>query len=462
MSETAILFIEDDPAGREMGAFNLRRAGHEVDTAEDGKRGLELFDPRRHDLVITDLKMPGLPGTEVLREVKERSPETPVIVVTAYASVEGAVDAMKAGADDFIGKPFNRDHLLLAVDRALQRRRLAGQLRSLRIQASGVERPLVYASAAMERLARMTDRVAQSEATVLITGESGTGKELVARRIHVRSHRAEGPFVAVNCAAIPAELLESELFGHEKGAFTGASRARLGRFRQAAGGTLFLDEVGELPLALQSKLLRALQERAVDVVGSDQPVPVDLRVIAATNADLLALARDGRFREDLFYRLNVLELHVPALRERPEDIEVLAQHFVGLHAGGRDLTLPPALLAELRRRPWPGNVRELENACERLVILCAGDELALDDLPPRRGEASDPAPGAPAPGVGDFLDAWPPLPEEGLSLVDLEKRVVERVLRLKAGNVSAAARYLGVPRHILTYRMEKYGLERPQ
>jgi two-component system NtrC family response regulator len=455
MADARILLIEDDPSGREMGAFNLRKAGYEVDTAEHGERGLELFSPEHHQLVITDLRMPKLDGMAVLEAVKERAPDTPVLVITAYGSVDTAVEAMKRGAADFVGKPFNRDHLLMTVDRALEGSRLRAEVRDLRRRATGVERQIVYRSNAMERVLEIADRVAQAEATVLITGETGTGKELVARRIHARSERADGPFVAVNCAAIPHELIESELFGHEQGAFTGAAKPRAGRFRQADGGTLFLDEVAELPAPLQSKLLRVLQERLVDVVGADQPVAVDVRVIAATNRDLLQHVEEGGFREDLLYRLNVVEVPLPPLRERAEDIEVLLRHFVAQFAGGRELAVSPELRDELERRPWPGNVRQLQNAVERLTILCPGSDLRIDDLPPG---AAAPAPSPAAAGAAS--DEWPALPPDGLGLVDLEKRVIERVLELKQGNVTQAAQYLQVPRHILAYRMAKYGIAR--
>jgi two-component system NtrC family response regulator len=449
MPNPALLLLEDDPAGRELARFNLARAGYAVDTADDGASGLARFDPARHALVITDVKMPGLSGLEVLKRVKAASPDTPVLVVTAFGNVELAVEAMKAGACDFIGKPFNRDQLLLAVERALAGRRLQEEVRTLRRASRGVERPIIGRSEALGRLLDLCDRVAASSANVLITGESGTGKELLARRLHARGPRSDGPFVVVNCAAIPAALLEAELFGHEKGAFTGADRARPGRFRQAHGGTLFLDEVGELPPELQPKLLRVLQERVVDVLGGDRPVAVDVRVMAATNRELRAEIAAGRFREDLFYRLNVVELAVPPLRERPDDLEPLARHFALGFSPGRDVVLTDELLAELRTRPWPGNVRELENACERLVILCDGDRLTPDHLPPRTA-----APGAPA------GDEWPPLPPDGLSLVDLEKRVIERALALKRWNVSQTAQYLGIPRHVLIYRLEKHGIHR--
>ena len=446
-----ILLIEDDASGREMGAFNLRGAGHEVDVAASGEEGLAVFS-NSHDLVVTDIRMPGMSGLDVLRTIKSKAPEVPVVIITAFGSVDVAVEAMRGGAYDFIVKPFKRDQLLLTVARALENRALRAEVQTLRRKTKGIERPIVAASDAMRRVLDVADRVAPTDATVLITGETGTGKELVARRIHARSSRGDGPFVAVNCAAIPAELIESELFGHEKGAFTGANRARRGRFRQAQGGTIFLDEIGEMPLALQGKLLRALQEKRVDVVGSDVPVEIDARVIAATNQELPTRVAEGAFRQDLFYRLNVMEIPIPALRERPDDIDALVDHFVGEHSRDRDIGVSSVLREEMRRRPWPGNVRQLENACERAIILCPSDELRVEDLPPLVDSPAGP--------TSQSME-WPELPPEGLGLVDLEKRVIERVLLLKQGNVSQAAAYLRVPRHILTYRMAKYGIRRP-
>ena len=450
-----ILFIDDDKAGREVALFNLRRAGYELTPAADGQEGLSLFSPEKFDLVITDVKMPGISGIDVLRRIRAQAPEVPVLVITAFGNVETAVEAMKEGAYDFIGKPFHRDQLLLSVERALERRRLATEVRMLRIRASGVEREIIGSSSDMKRLLEISDRVSKTDAGILITGESGTGKEVIARRIHVHSHRAEGPFVAINCAAIPGELLESELFGHAKGAFTGAVKERLGRFRQAQGGTLFLDEIGEIPLPLQAKLLRVLQEKVVDAVGGDAPVPVNVRIVAATNKDLQNRIRAGAFREDLYYRLNVVEVHVPPLRERPEDIPALVEHFVRELTEGRDLTVPPRVMEELRRRPWPGNVRELKNACERMVILCQGNEVSLEDLP----APSDRMRPEKAPMIGNGGDL-PPLPADGLSLVDLEKKVIESALRLKKGNMTQTAAFLRIPRHVLTYRLEKYGIRR--
>ena len=455
MASERILFIDDDRAGREVALFNLRKAGYRVEAASDGQEGLSAFFPGRFDLVITDVKMPGISGIEVLRRIRAQSEDVPVLVITAFGNVETAVEAMKEGAYDFIGKPFHREQLLLAVEKALERKRLGDEVRDLRIRTSGVERMIVSASPAMQRVLEMADRVAGTPATVLITGESGTGKEAVARRIHVRSPRAEGPFVAVNCAAIPAELLESELFGHARGAFTGAVRDRLGRFRQANGGTLFLDEIGEMPLPLQAKLLRVLQEKTVDEVGGDKPIPVDARILVATNRDLPERIREGTFREDLYYRLNVFEIRVPPLRERPEDIPRLVEHFLNEISPDREIAVPGRVMEVLTSRPWPGNVRELKNACERMAILCRGGEVSLEDLPP----AGPPARTGGTAGEG-FADEWPPLPPEGLSLVDLEKRVIERALRLKGGNITQAAAYLNVPRHILVYRIEKYGIRR--
>jgi two-component system NtrC family response regulator len=443
MDPQAILMIEDDDSGRELGLFNLRRAGYRAEGAENGEAGLAVFDPAHHDLVITDVRMPGVDGLEVLAAIRERSPTTPVIVITAYGDVELAVEAMKAGAADFIGKPFNREHLLLAVGRALERRRLDHELRRLRIRASGVERPIVHASAAMTRVLEIADRVAGSGAPALITGESGTGKELVARRIHVHSDRASGPFVVVHSPAIAGEGAELELFGDAR---------RPGRIRQADGGTLFLDGIGELSPAIQGKLLQVVEAGVITPAGGAPRIPVDCRILAATRPEGRSCLRD-----DLLYRLAVVEIAIPPLRERPEDVPPLCAHFVGIYSGERDLELDDPLIEAMLRRSWPGNVRELANACERLVLLSRGGRLDAADLPPESAEAG--AAGEGAVGLDAFLAS---LPEDGLSLIDLERRVIARVLGLKRWNVSQAAVYLQIPRHVLAYRMEKYGLRRPQ
>jgi len=447
MVPKVILLIEDDDSGRELGLFNLRRAGYRAEGAASGEEGLERFDPELHELVITDVRMPGTGGLEVLAQITEATGgEVPVIVITAYGDVELAVRAMRLGAADFIGKPFNRDHLLLAVERALARRQLEREVVSLRIQATGIERPIIHASTAMVRVLEIADRLAGSSSPALITGESGTGKELIARRIHVRSGRAAGPFVVVHGPAIAGERAEIELFGDAD---------HRGRVRQAQGGTLFLDGLSELSPSVQGKLLRVVEEGIVSPEGGAQEVALDCRILAAIRPEARAALRD-----DLLYRLAVVELQVPPLRERTADILPLCVHFVRRFSGDRELGLPPELIEAMRQRPWPGNVRELENACERLVLLRRAGTLELGDLPPlveREPGESDPDRGD-ADGLESFLAT---LPEQGLSLVDLERRVIERALEHKRWNVSQAALYLKIPRHVLAYRMEKYGIRRP-
>ncbi|MEZ4451993.1 MAG: sigma-54 dependent transcriptional regulator [Nannocystaceae bacterium] len=448
MIGAGILLVEDDDSGRELGLFNLRKAGYRAEAAATGEAARALFDPERHDLVITDVKLPGEGGLDVLAAIKAQSPRTPVIVITAYGDVDLAVAAMKAGAVDFIGKPFNRDHLLLAVQRALEHAQLRREVARLRIQARGVERPLIHASAVMTRVLEIADRVAPSAAPVLLLGESGTGKELLARRIHVRSARADAPFVAVHCGAVPSDILDVDLFG---------AGDRQGRARQAEGGTLFLDALDEAPAAVQGKLLRLAEEGVAIPQGGGPPRPVDARIVAAARPDL----RD-QVRADLLYRLAVVEIEVPPLRARPSDIPPLCAHFVARQSGERELEIPPSLIEAMMRRAWPGNVRELENACERLVLLCEGTRLDLADLPPDGAAAAEDPSAGPASGlVGGLEPFLAALPPDGLSLVDLERRVIERVLELRRGNVSQAAHYLQIPRHVLAYRMEKYGIRRP-
>jgi len=436
----AILFVDDDDTGRKVAVFNLRKAGFEVDEAADGAEALKRFDPRRHELVVSDLRMPKVDGLELLRRLHDRAAQVPVIVITAYGNVDVAVEAMQAGAWSFIEKPFSRKRLELAVRRGLETSQLRRENRRLR----GLEREIVTASSLMNEVLALADKLARSDAPVLVTGESGVGKELLARRVHARSDKAAGPFVAVNCAAIPESLIEAELFGHEKGAFTGADKARPGRFRSAEGGSLFLDEVGELPLEAQARLLRVVQEGQVQVVGRDEPVEVDVRLIAATNRDLGEQVDAGRFREDLFYRLDVLRIAVPPLRSRPEDVRVLAEHFLAEYAE-RPLALGADALEALQRRRWRGNVRQLQNVCRRLALLAEGPLITAADLPRARVEAP----------TTDWLER---LPSE-LSLFDVEAQVIVHALQRCEGNVSKAARMLKVPRHILAYRIEKHGIE---
>jgi DNA-binding NtrC family response regulator len=460
-----ILLIDDDASLREVLAYTLREQGHEVETAADGSAGVALLEGAVPDAVITDLKMPGIGGLEVLRRAHEIDPLLPVIVLTAFGSIEDAVAAMRDGAHDYITKPYNRDELRLTVEKALEKRRLVQENRTLR-QRLGDERrhvPLVHASSAMERVVAAIRRIAPTDATVLVTGESGTGKELVAQSLHSLSDRWDRPFVAINCGAIPRDLMESELFGHERGAFTGAVREKPGKFRQAHGGTLLLDEVADLPADLQTKLLRVIETRLVDPVGGTRPVPVDVRVVAATNADLAVRVAEGRFRGDLYYRLNVIPIHLPPLRERREDIAALWEQFLERFSGGARLHTSSGLLRALMRREWPGNARELANLCQRLVLLRGSDQLTEDDL--RTVEGGGPAEPASDGPEGDGTAGGRPgtlypgdLPPDRLPLLDLERELILRALDKCAGNKSRVAIYLGLPRHVLTYRMEKYGI----
>ncbi len=453
MTGRRILLVEDDESLRRVTQVHLEEAGYLVTTAPDGASALALLEKYPQDLVITDLRMPGLNGLELLRRIKAEYPELIVIVVTAFGTVESAVEAMKQGAYDYVTKPVNIEALRMMVARALEHHRLKVEVQNLRRSLDrkyGFENILGRAPALLETL-EAAARVAATDATVLIRGETGTGKELLAKAIHFNSRRREGPFVIINCGAIPPELLESELFGHLKGAFTGAVAHKKGRVEMADGGTLFLDEIGELPLSLQVKLLRLIQEGEIDKLGASAPLKVDVRIIAATHRNLRAMIEDGTFREDLYYRLAVIPLELPPLRERAEDIPELVWHFFerSKQRHGRDrLQLPPALMPYFCAYRWPGNVRELENVIERLVVLARGDEIAFNELP-------------------DFLRRERPaldaiqleLPPQGISLEAVEKELIVRALRKCGGNQSQAARYLDISRKTLIYRMEKYGLK---
>ncbi len=455
--KSKILVIDDDTSLRRVLEYNLVESGYLVVSAPDGEEGLRLFGEETPDLVITDMKMPGMDGIQVLKHIKERAPDMLVIMITAFGAVDVAVDAMKAGAYDYITKPFNRDELRMSVAKALRFTGLAAENRRLKSELADRTdfRSIVGASSEMERVFHVVRKVADTDASVLITGESGTGKELIARQIHDLSSRRDAPFVPINCAAIPRDLLESELFGHVKGAFTGAIKDKIGKFTQAEGGTLFLDEVGELPLDLQPKLLRALQERVIEPVGGGRPVKLDVRVVGATNRDIDVALADGSFREDLFYRLAVIPLQLPSLRERRDDIPLLLRSFCSKHGAGA-VTFEPAALAALSSYHWPGNVRELENLVERLLIMRNGTVITVGDLPAKvRGDV------APADQGGSSLKVIN-LPDGGYSLEQLEREVVMESLARTGWNQTAAARFLRIPRHILVYRMEKYGIQAPE
>ncbi|MCL7489781.1 MAG: sigma-54 dependent transcriptional regulator [Desulfobulbaceae bacterium] len=446
MSES-ILLIDDDASLRRVTEYNLSSAGFKVISAGSGKEGIEAFRNRQPDLVITDVQLGDMDGLELLQQFKEQEPDVPVIVITAYGSIEMAVQAMHLGAFTFITKPFDRDALRLSCTKALELRKLRNQTRALTKEvnrltgAEGME----TANSAMKELLETALRVAGSDATVLITGESGTGKEVLARLIHRNSPRNNEAFIGVNCAAIPENLIESELFGHTKGAFTGAVKNRKGRFQTAHQGTLFLDEIGELQPEMQVKLLRTLQEKMVEPLGSDQIEEVDVRIIAATNRDLQSDIRSGRFREDLYYRLSVIPLHLPPLRDRQEDIPGLVRLFLRKNDAPRDVTFSPEAMKKLQQYHWPGNIRELQNVVERCVILRKANMIEADDiqLPGNAGTISS-----------DLIH----IPPEGISLEEVEKKLISKALQMSKGNRSQAARLLQIPRHVLIYRLEKFAM----
>jgi two-component system NtrC family response regulator len=448
---SSILLVDDDDSLRRVLSFQLEEAGYDVTAVPSAEAAVEKIGKERRpfDLVVTDLAMAGMDGIELLRRVKGEVPGTEVIVITAFGTVESAVSAMKAGAFDYVTKPVSRDELLLTVDKALRMRRLASENVNLRAELASREGfgSLVGRSPGVREAIATAVKVAATDATVLLLGESGTGKELMARGIHAGSPQAGGPFVAINCAAIPEGLVESEMFGHVRGAFTGAVRDRAGKFEEAHGGTLFLDEIGDLKPDLQAKLLRVSETRVVERVGGGKPVAVDVRLIAATHRDLAEMIRKGEFREDLYYRLSVVSIPIPPLREREEDIPLLVDHFVRKFNREERVSVDADVLALFKRHVWPGNVRELENVIERASILRAGTRITRADLPPGFGEAV---------AVETLYPGG--LPDGSLSLDRLERELIERVLRRFGGNQSRTARYLGISRPTLIYRMKKYGL----
>jgi two-component system NtrC family response regulator len=466
MSGKHILLVDDDHSVAEALSFSLASLDFEVTVAHDVSSARATLERNSEfDLVITDLRMPGESGLKLVEFLHHREGGPAVVVLTAHGNVDTAVEAMKLGAVDFLEKPISRETLKLTLARAFRNRALAWENQDLKkkLKATGDARRIIATSLVMSALLDTVDRIADTDATVLLQGESGTGKELLASRIHHHSSRASGPFVAVNCSALPSSLLESELFGHAKGAFTGATRSRSGKFVDANGGTLFLDEIGEMHADLQAKLLRVLQERVVDVVGG-QSRKLDVRVIAATNANLDAMRADGRFRDDLFYRLSVLPIRIPPLRERREDIPVLFEHFVRVISAqeGRPAPVLAAdLHAELIRRDWPGNVRELQNVATRMVLLSTSDRLTQKEFTLFEGPGKPPSPSKenanPTPESGIIAaGAELRLPNEGTSLEELERAAVLAALSACGGNRTRAAKFLRVPRHVLIYRIEKF------
>lgn len=454
MTSNRVLVVDDEESLRRVTQIKLQQAGFEASTAPNAGEALALLAREPKDLVITDLKMPGMSGIELLRKIKDEFPEIVVIVVTAYGTIESAVDAMKLGAYDYIIKPVNAEALKLVVTRALDHHRLKAEVANLR---SALDRKygfesIVGQSKALLAMLDNATRAAQSDATVLIRGETGTGKELLAKAIHFNSPRKEKPLVVINCGAIPKELLESELFGHTKGSFTGALSNKQGKIEMGDKCTLFLDEIGEMPLELQVKLLRLIQEREIEKIGAVNPAKVDVRIIAATHRDLQAMVEDGTFREDLYYRLAVIPLMLPPLRERSDDVpELVAMLFQKAKVKHQrlDLRLPASLLPHFSTHRWPGNVRELENAIERMVVLARGDTISVEDLPEYLRRERQP------------LEAIRlELPPEGISLEAIERELVLRALEKCGWNQTKAAEYLDISRKVLIYRMEKFGLRR--
>ena len=442
-----VLVVDDDPGHRGMLEALLSRWGLAVTSAPDGKEAVERVCERPFDMVLMDIRMPDMDGITALKEIRKYNPAVPVVLMTAYSAVESAVEAMKSGAVDYLIKPLDFDLLKETLFKTLERGEAASPDARAPLPVEGI----VGNSPAIRRMLEMIHTVAPSEATVLITGKSGTGKELVARAIHNQSRRKDGPWVAVNCAALTESLLESELFGHEKGAFTGADKRRDGRFLQADGGTLFLDEIGEISLLMQVKLLRAIQQREIQRVGGDATLKVDVRIVAATNRNLLDEVAAGRFREDLYYRLNVVSIQVPSLQERREDIPLLAEHFLKVFGerNRKDVKgFTPKAMDMLVKYPWPGNVRELENAVERAVVLLFGSTISERELPLavtqayEREEASPPA----------------VLPE-GATLEEVEREAILRMLDSVGDNKSEAAKRLGISRKTLHTKLKRYGQE---
>jgi two-component system, NtrC family, response regulator HydG len=448
MAEPATLLVaDDDPGLRESLERTLTREGYRVVLASDGRAALERVQAGGVDLIVTDLRMPGLTGLELLRAAKAIMPDVDVILLTAFGTVEEAVKAMKDGAYDFLTKPFRREQLIKLVDKALERRDLIEQNKALKKQLEDIRAKgqMIGASPAFRRMLTLVEQIADSSATILIQGESGAGKELVARTIHERSGRRAGPFVAVNCAALPETLLESELFGYEKGAFTGAAGRKEGRFELANGGTLFLDEVADLSLVTQPKILRVLQEGEFERLGATRTIQVDVRIVSATNQDLAEMVKDKRFREDLYYRLNVITVRVPPLRERHEDVRVLAQHYLRVYAAknGRKLEgFSNEALERLESYAWPGNVRELENLIERTVLLARKDRIDAEDLPEEVAGVKRP----PRDAILELV---------GTPLADIEQRLLDETLRITGGNKTQAAKLLGIDVRTVARKLER-------
>lgn len=446
-----ILIADDDESLRRVIEFNLKKKGYRTTAVKTAEKALAVLQKSDFDLLISDMKMPGMDGIELLQKSREIRPELPVIFITAFGTVEKAVEAIKLGAYDYITKPFDTDDFLHTVNKALEHHQLQDE--NIRLRSELESRysfsNIIGTSRVMQEVFATVQKVADSDATVLITGDSGTGKELIAKAIHQHCERSKHPMVIVNCAAIPKELLESELFGHVEGAFTGAIKDKTGKFVLANRGTIFLDEIGDMNLELQAKLLRVLEDKAVEPVGSENSIAVDFRVLAASNQDLRALVKRDKFREDLFYRLNVIPINIPPLRGRIEDIPLLVHHFLQKFSGKRSLSIDKKAMDILTEYEWPGNVRELENVIKRVVILTKGKNIRVSNLPV---EISSDGERRSVEKTGDGL-------QSETTLIESEKKLIIEALERSGWNQTKAAKRLGIPRHVLIYRIKKHNIK---
>lgn len=454
-----VLIIDDEVSLLKLLHLGLKSSDLEVSTVETAQRGLELFQSETFDVVVSDIGLPDLDGIEVLKRLKALQPEVPVIMITAHGTVASALKAMKSGAYDYIPKPFEPEELRLVIDRAMQTKRMSSDLVRLQQEVGSKYdfSNIIGTSAAIKNVFERIKKAADTKSTILILGESGTGKELLAKSIHFNSSRKNGPFVVIDCSAIPENLIESELFGHTKGAFTGADRAKKGLFEEADGGSVFLDEIGELPLEMQAKLLRVLQESTLKRVGDTKPISIDVRVIAATNRNLEEEVKAGRFRQDLFYRLNVVPLHAPALRERRDDIPLLVQHFLKKFAAAskrNTLSLDPQVMDRLRSFEWPGNVRQLENLIEQMAVMAEGDKITLKDLPPPLSEGSPLEP----PMIP--TDSWDLKRAIEQLTAYTEECMIRKALQHTNNNKTKASELLGISRRSLIYKVQDYKIEK--
>ena len=450
MTVQRVLVADDEPKMRRVLEIMLRKMGHEVTCVENGMQALASAQSGPYDLIISDVRMPGVSGIQMLRALREQGNEVPVIIMTAYGSIESAVDAMKLGASEYIVRPFDVDALEITVTRLMALGQVRRENAFLRDEVDKGWGEFVGQSAPMQKVYELIRQVAPGKTTVLVTGETGTGKELVARAIHRASARPESLFVPINCAAIPADILESELFGYEKGAFTGANKTRVGKFEMADGGTLFLDEITEMPTSLQAKLLRVLQENVIERLGSNRQIPINLRVVAASNRDARQAVSEGRLREDLYYRLAVFTIDLPPLRDRRGDIELLAKRFLGEHPGANEFT--PAALTCLQAYDWPGNVRELQNVVARAAVLSQGSPIEPEFLPPEMTQRSTVR-------SASAEIALPASPELVPALEALEESMIRAALEQTSNNKSKASRVLDISERSLWYKLKKYGLD---